>query len=136
MDTERELLKGNTPTLVLAVLRDGPLHGYAIARAIERRSGDVLRCKEGTLYPTLQALERDGLVTAEWHREQGLRDRKVYTLTPRGLSALEQREEVWNRFAAAIHSVLAGETDEEAKGKPGRTRGRRRGSALPEPGSA
>ena len=45
MDNERELLKGNTPTLVLAVLEDSPLHGYAIAREINRRSGDALRCK-------------------------------------------------------------------------------------------
>src|SRR5213594_3187500 len=97
VDTERELLKGNTPTLVLAVLRDGPLHGYAIARAIERRSagdppgGWALRCKEGTLYPALHALERDGLISGEWQREEGVRERKVYHLTPAGRAALEER---------------------------------------------
>ena len=111
MESERELLKGNTPTLVLAVLRDGPLHGYAIAREIERRSGDVLRCKEGTLYPTLQGLEREGLITGEWHREPGARDRKVYTLTPAGLAALETRAQTWVRFSSAVHNVLSGGTD-------------------------
>ena len=56
MDAERELLKGTTPTLVLAVLRDGPLHGYGIAREIERRSEQALKCREGTLYPALLKL--------------------------------------------------------------------------------
>ena len=61
MENERELLKGNTPTLILAVLRDTPRHGYAIAREIERRSDNALQFKEGTLYPALRALERDRL---------------------------------------------------------------------------
>jgi PadR family transcriptional regulator PadR len=77
MDSERELLKGNTPTLVLAVLNDGPLHGYGIAREIERRSDNALRFKEGTLYPALHALEREGLVESEWQREGTGRERKV-----------------------------------------------------------
>ena len=116
MDAERELLKGNTPTLVLAVLRDGPLHGYAIAREIERRSGDALRCKEGTLYPALHALERDGLIGGEWRREAGERDRKIYAITPAGAAALEERTRTWERFAAAVHRVIAGNapaTDDE-----------------------
>jgi PadR family transcriptional regulator PadR len=110
MDTERELLKGNTPTLVLAVLRGGPLHGYGIAREIERRSNDALRCKEGTLYPALHALERDGLVSSEW-RVDGERPRKVYALTPAGHAALEQRADTWRRFATAVNRVIVGETD-------------------------
>ena len=71
METERELLKGNTPTLVLAVLKDAPLHGYGIAREIERRSSNALRFKEGTLYPALHALEREGLIVGAWSREGG-----------------------------------------------------------------
>jgi PadR family transcriptional regulator PadR len=118
MDLERELLKGNTPTLVLAVLRDGPLHGYAIARAIERRSANALRCKEGTLYPALHALERDGLVSGEWQRGEGVRERKVYNLTPAGLAALAERARTWDRFAAAIHRILAGDDHEGAPGTP------------------
>ena len=110
MDSERELLKGNTPTLVLAVLRGGPLHGYGIAREIERRSNDALRCKEGTLYPALHALERDGLVTSEW-RVDGERPRKVYALTPAGSAALEERASTWQRFATGVNRVILGESD-------------------------
>src|ERR1041384_5667669 len=106
MSTEKELLKGNTPTLVLAVLRDGPLHGYGIAREIERRSENALRCKEGTLYPALHALESDGLIRGEWRHEEGGRERKIYSLTPSGEQALEERVRTWQRFAAAIADVI------------------------------
>ena len=118
MDNERELLKGNTPTLILAVLRDWSAHGYAIARAIERRSGDALRCKEGTLYPALQALERDGLIAGEWQRVAGARERKVYTVTPAGLAALADRMAVWARFAGAVQRVIAGGEHGTAEHEP------------------
>jgi PadR family transcriptional regulator PadR len=109
VNAERELLKGNTPTLVLAVLRDAPRHGYGIAREIARRSDNALRFKEGTLYPALHALEREGLIAGEWRREDGGRERKIYTITPAGLAALEQRTRAWNAFAAAVHGVIGGE---------------------------
>ena len=128
MDLERELLKGNTPTLVLAVLREAPLHGYAIAREIERRSGRSLRCKEGTLYPILHSLEREGLIGGEWQRENGARERKVYALTPAGLAALEERAQVWRRFADAVQRVI-GEDGEPAE-RPGP---RRPGTRRPVP---
>ncbi len=108
MDSERELLKGNTPTLALAVLNDGPLHGYGIAREIERRSDNALRFKEGTLYPALHALEREGLIVGEWEREGNGRERKVYRITPAGIADLESRTRTWNTFASAIERVLGG----------------------------
>lgn len=119
METERELLKGNTPTLVLAVLRDGPLHGYGIAREIERRSGDALKFKEGTLYPALHALEQQGLIAGEWQRSEGGRERRVYTLTETGHAALAERARTWERFAAAIHQVIAGGDDDGVISEPG-----------------
>jgi PadR family transcriptional regulator PadR len=115
MDLERELLKGNTPTLVLAVLRQGPLHGYAIAREIERRSASVLQCKEGTLYPALHALERDGLIVGEWREENG-RERRVYVLTESGSAALEERTRVWDRFTSAVGQVIGGTEPEPVRG--------------------
>src|ERR1043166_2904852 len=96
LDSERELLKGNTPTLVLAVLAGGPLHGYGIAREIERRSDNALKFKEGTLYPALHILGREGLITGEWQRPEGARERKVYSITPAGHAALEKRLRAWS----------------------------------------
>ena len=109
--TERELLKGNTPTLILAVLKDGRSHGYAIAREIERRSQNALTFKEGTLYPALHALEREGAITGNWEKEAGGRERKVYAITPAGLTELARLTQTWNSFASAVHSVIRGDTN-------------------------
>lgn len=109
MDESRELMKGNTQTLVLAVLKDFPLHGYAIAREIERRSENALKFREGTLYPVLHGLERDGLLTAYWETEGGGPARKVYSLTESGLAELNRRTRTWKQFSNAIDRVIGGE---------------------------
>ena len=111
MDSERELLKGNTPTLVLAVLNDGPLHGYGIAREIERRSDNALRFKEGTLYPALHALEREGLLTADWELSESGPPRKVYAITPAGRAELAKRTRVWRDFTSAIDRLIGEDPD-------------------------
>ena len=108
MDLERELLKGNSPMLVLAVLAQEPRHGYAIAREIERRSQGALRCREGTLYPVLHALERDGLVVAAWERAANGKERRVYSLTEAGAAALVERQGAWERFTQGVRQVVDG----------------------------
>jgi len=109
MEEERELLRGNTHTLVMAVLRDGPMHGYAIAREINRRSREALRCKQGTLYPVLYALEEEALIQGVWEHTEGERPRKVYVLTEAGLGELARRIRLWKQFNAAVEGVIAGD---------------------------
>jgi PadR family transcriptional regulator PadR len=103
---QRELLKGNVPALILAVLSDGGLHGYAIAREIERRSGGILEWKEGTLYPALHALEKDGLIEAQWENNERGPSRKVYALTQEGKNDLKRRSAMWSQFSRAVNDVL------------------------------
>lgn len=103
-----ELLKGNTPTLILAVLGDGPLHGYAIAREIERRSDSALSLGEGSLYPALRGLETDGLIQGAWEPQPSGPARKVYSLTDRGRAVLVERTEIWREFARAVEAILGG----------------------------
>jgi PadR family transcriptional regulator PadR len=91
------------------VLKDGPLHGYGIAREIERRSENALKFKEGTLYPALYSLEQEGLIAGDWQRGANGRERKVYRITPEGLAELERRTRTWNAFAAAIDRVIGGD---------------------------
>ena len=115
MDLERELLKGNTPTLILAILRDGPLHGYAIARELERRSESALQFKDGTLYPTLHSLEADEMIVSRWDSTARGQARKVYSITEKGLQVLEKRMTAWLGFVAAVEKVTGGVSHGRAK---------------------
>lgn len=113
MDEDRELLRGNTPTLVLAILMEGAQHGYAIAREINRRSDNALQLKQGTLYPALHALERDGMIVGEWEVGGGERPRRIYTITPAGKAELERRARTWRRFSSAMQNVIGGGLGEQ-----------------------
>lgn len=106
---ERELLRGNTPTLILSVLADAPCHGYEIAREINRRSSDTLQFKQGTLYPALHALERDGMIAGEWDTSE--RPRKIYTLTEAGKTELARRLNAWQTFSRVMADVIGTQGD-------------------------
>jgi len=106
MSEEQELKKGSTPILILAVLTDGPRHGYAIAREIERRSREALSVGEGALYPALRALEREGLVQSEWQTQPSGPARRVYTLTDAGQAKLAASLKSWSRFSQAVNDIL------------------------------
>jgi PadR family transcriptional regulator PadR len=98
--------RGCSPTLVLAVLQDGARHGYDIAREVERRSGNALTFTEGTLYPVLHTLEKNGSVLSEWERTPGERARRIYRLTPKGEAELTKLVDGWQQFSEAVNSVL------------------------------
>ena len=102
-------LKGSLPTLILEALSRGPSHGYEIASNIKRRSSGVLDFKEGTLYPALHTMERDGLVSSTSELEGG-RTRRYYTLTDKGTLALEKSKLEWQRVSGAISGLLGGAT--------------------------
>lgn len=101
------LLKGNTGVLILAILKEGPSHGYAIFFEIARRSKNVLQFKQGTVYPLLHILEDDGLIQSEWQEPTpgSKRRRRVYSLTDKGVIELEQRLAAWKVFSQAMVDV-------------------------------
>jgi PadR family transcriptional regulator len=101
-----EVLKGHLDALVLAALEYEPAHGYAIIQRLRRRSDDVFRLPEGTVYPALHRLERDGLVKSRWTAASGRR-RRVYRLTRGGEEALAVRRLEWRTFSRAVEAVLA-----------------------------
>ncbi len=77
--------------LILATLRRGTLHGYAIARRIETVSEELLRVEEGSLYPALQRMLIEGWVSAEWtDSPRGSRRVREYKLTPAGRKQLDR----------------------------------------------
>ncbi len=111
MHGERELKKGSTPALILAVLAEGPRHGYSIAREIQRRSADALKMGEGTLYPALRTLENDGFIQGDWEVQPSGPARKVYHLTDKGRGELQRHKSAWKQFSDAIDAVLGGDPD-------------------------
>jgi PadR family transcriptional regulator PadR len=98
--------------LVLAILRDGPLHGYAIAREIERRSSHLLKFKEGTLYPVLHSLEHNQWLESSWDVSSGGPARKVYALTSLGQAELVKRTGIWQEFSTAVGNIIKGDACE------------------------
>lgn len=106
VDEALERKESQTATVVLAVLRAGPLHGYQIAREIERRSEGYFECKEGTLYPLLHRLERAGLVQGEWRTAGEQRRRRYYALTPAGERHLAGAAAQWRLFASHLLALI------------------------------
>ena len=102
--------RGDVSALILAVLGEGALHGYAIAREVERRSENALALREGSLYPALRDLETQGFIVGEWD-EASTPARKVYRLTPHGQGELENRAREWQIYARALDGFLGGKTD-------------------------
>lgn len=105
-DMPRDISRGDIPALILAVLADGPSHGYAIARRIEEETGNVLQLREGSLYPALRTLEGQGLLESAWETQDSGPARKVYTLTDAGRTELAKRTEEWKSYAAAMDTLL------------------------------
>src|SRR5512140_3345634 len=98
---QSEALKGHLDLLLLAVLENGPAHGYAIIETLRLRSHGSFDLPEGTIYPALHRLENDGLLSSLWSENTGRR-RRVYQLTTKGQQALAKRQQEWRSFARAI----------------------------------
>lgn len=96
----------NVELLVLATVAEGPAHGYRIAEALRERSGGRFDLPEGTIYPALYKLEREGVLTSRWETGTGRR-RRVYRLTRRGRTALARQRQEWSEYARAVESVLS-----------------------------
>ena len=105
MRYSKELLKGSTSILVMSVLKSNDLYGYKIIRELELRSEGAFDMSEGTLYPILHALEKEGCLTSYWDTYDG-RERKYYHLTEKGVKQLAEKKEEWKSFSANVGRVL------------------------------
>jgi PadR family transcriptional regulator, regulatory protein PadR len=106
IESERDLPRKDLSLLVLATLAESPKHGYAIVQAIHTKSENLLRLREGTLYPILRILEQDGFVTGEWETEGRGAARRVYTLTQAGNVELQARIVSWRTQKAIVETLL------------------------------
>jgi PadR family transcriptional regulator PadR len=104
--TNSDQLHGALDMLVLKILADGPLHGYAIAVRLERLSNEILAVEEGSLYPALYRMESRGWLSSEWALTDTGRRARFYRLTRPGRAQLTAETESWLRLTAAVASVL------------------------------
>jgi DNA-binding PadR family transcriptional regulator len=115
----RNLAAGTYDLIVLDVLRDGPSYGYGIVKRIFEQSRHSLRWREGTIYPVLHRLEKQGLLTSEWKtvatepkmrprsgKRGPTRERRYYRLTARGKRVWRERRAHWQTFARAVSALL------------------------------
>jgi transcriptional regulator len=101
-----ELLAGTMDLLILQTLTLGQMHGYAIARHIERTSEDTLRVEQGSLYPALERLQAQGWVTSAWAKSPTGRRARYYTITASGRKRLGQKISAFDSLSLAISRVL------------------------------
>ena len=97
---------GTLSLLILRVVRQEPMHGYAIAQKIRTLSSDQLSVEEGSLYPALQKLLANGWVKAEWTTSDTGRQVRSYRITAKGLKQLESEQDDYQRMADAIAAIL------------------------------
>jgi DNA-binding PadR family transcriptional regulator len=102
-----EALRGHIDTMVLAALRGGPAHGYALVSQLAEQSDGAFTLGEGTVYPALHRLESSGFVASNWTRHAGRR-RRVYELTAAGEASLAERRGDWQAFARGMNALLEG----------------------------
>jgi PadR family transcriptional regulator, regulatory protein PadR len=106
MSRPSDLVQGTLDLLILTTIAATPSHGWAIAKRIRERSGDVLQVTQGSLYPALHRLEQQGWLRATWSATETGREAKVYTLTAAGRRQLARELESWNRLSSAIQLVV------------------------------
>ena len=106
MTKPTDLVQGTLDLLIMRTIASEPVHGWAIAQRIQLLSRDVLQVNQGSLYPALQRLERQGWITADWGMSETNRRARFYRLTAAGRKRLQQERADWERLSAAISLVM------------------------------
>ncbi len=101
----RELLKGSTETLILSLVSEAPKYGYQLVKEMDVRSSGYFHLQDGSLYPALHRLERDGLVEGAWEDSPTGQSRRYYRITTAGKAKLHSVLQEWDLFTRAVNLV-------------------------------
>ena len=104
---QRDLFRGALEMMILRSLMRQPMHGYALVPHIKQRSNELLQVEEGSLYPALQRLLKDGLLRAEWEISSSNRRVRTYRITPSGKKHLEREVSSFERMLEGVTRVLS-----------------------------
>jgi PadR family transcriptional regulator len=106
MDKPVDVLQGTLDMLILKAVSLGSLHGYGVLLRIQQISKNRLEIQQGSLYPALYRLERQGWIESEWGESENKRKARYYRLTPTGKRRLESEVERWKHTADVIAGIL------------------------------
>lgn len=101
-----DLLQGTLDMLILRTLATGPRHGWGISQRIQQISEEVLHVNQGSLYPALHRLERQGWIAPRWGTTDNNRRAKFYELTKTGRNQLSRETASWERLVEAVSRVM------------------------------
>ncbi|MFD1019245.1 PadR family transcriptional regulator [Thalassobacillus hwangdonensis] len=102
----RELVKGSTSLLVLHLLNDRDMYGYELVKQMDSRSNHTFQVKEGTLYPALHKLEKQGYIEFYWQKQEKGPARKYYRITDEGKKVLQERTNEWHRYVQVMNQLI------------------------------
>ena len=106
MTDRLDLPQGTLDLLILKALSLGPQHGWAISERLQQVSRATLQIPQGSLYPALHRLERQGWIRAEWGASDNNRRAKYYELTRTGQKQLEAETAAWDKLTTAVALIL------------------------------
>jgi transcriptional regulator len=105
--TRDDLLQGTLDMLVLKALQLGTMHGWGITERLVQGSKNALQVGQGSLYPALYRLERQGLIRSSWGTSENNRRARFYELTGTGRTRLASERQAWKRMSRAVELILA-----------------------------
>ncbi|MFN8457712.1 MAG: PadR family transcriptional regulator [Anaerolineae bacterium] len=106
--TKLDMRTGSTAVMILRLLAEKPMYGYQIVKELQTRSEGYFEVEQGTLYPALHRLEKDGLVSSQWEVVEDGPSRKYYTITEAGRIELEKSAQQWTDFSRNLLKLLGG----------------------------
>jgi PadR family transcriptional regulator PadR len=98
----KELVAASSKPILLSILKEDEAYGYEIIQKVRELSGGDIEWSEGTVYPVLHRLEREGLIASEWKEAETGRERKYYSLTWQGYKTLKGERQQWLK----VHNTL------------------------------
>ncbi|GMV06284.1 MAG: hypothetical protein AMXMBFR53_25600 [Gemmatimonadota bacterium] len=105
--SQPDVIRGTLDMLILQVLSLEPMHGWGIGERIQMLSEDALQVNQGSLYPSLHRLTRQGWIRSEWRVTDNNRRARYYVLTPAGERQLGVERATWERLSAGVARILA-----------------------------
>ena len=103
---QTDAFRGSLDLVILKTLSLAPMHGWGMSQRIQQMSSGVLAVNQGSLYPALQRLEKQGLIRSNWSTTDNNRRARYYRLTAAGRRVLGAEIEGWQRFAEGLGALL------------------------------